>query len=184
MKPAPTLTFEWLDEAHAEGLYPGFSDELVSRLTAEKLPGSLEDLRREFAAFNAGPPPGSAEIWMNWVIREGGSRELVGTVQATVFADGVLWIGYKLVRAAWGRGIATAAVQWLLQELAAHYPGRVVRAAVDTRNRASQRVLQKCGFDYLRSEPAEIRGEATLDYVYQCTLTHPDRTSRDGGSAA
>ena len=121
---------------------------------------------------------------MNWVIRESGAEELVGTVQATVLADGALWIGYKLVRSAWGRGIATAAVHWLLQELAAHYPGRVVRAAVDTRNLASQRVLQKCGFDYLRSEPAAIRGEATLDYVYQYTLTHPDRTSRVGGSAA
>jgi RimJ/RimL family protein N-acetyltransferase len=183
MKTAPTLTFEWLDEAHAEGLYEGFSDEQVSRWTAEKLPGSLEDLRREFAAFNAGPPADRLEIWMNWVIRDSGSAELLGTLQATVFADGSLWIGYKLVRSAWGRGIATAAVQWLLQELAAHYPGRVVLAAVDTRNLASQRVLQKCGFGYLRSEPAEIRGEATLDYVYQYTLTHAARTSRAGVSA-
>jgi ribosomal-protein-alanine N-acetyltransferase len=170
MKTAPTLTFEWLDEAHAEGLYEGFSDEQVSRFTAENLPGSQEELRREFAAFNAGPPPGSPEIWLNWVIRESGSRELVGTLQATVFADGALWIGYKLVRSAWGRGIATAAVQWLLQELATHYPGRVVLAATDTRNHASQRVLQKCGFVYVRTEAAEIRDEATLDYVYRYML--------------
>ena len=89
MKTAPSLTFEWLDEAHAEGLYEGFSDVQVSRLTAENPPGSLEDLRREFAAFNAGPPPGSAEIWMNWVIRESGAEELVGTVQVNAPSDGL-----------------------------------------------------------------------------------------------
>ncbi len=181
MKTTPTLTFEWLHEAHAEGLYAGFSDEQVSRFTAERPPESLEDLRREFAAFNAGPPPGSPEIWMNWIIREAGSQELVGTLQATMFADGALWIGYKLVRRAWGRGIATTAVQWLVQELARHLAQRVVLAAVDSRNHASQRVLQKCGFSKLRTQPAEIRGEATLDYVYQCTLTHPAGTNRAGG---
>lgn len=167
MKTAPTLQFEWLDAAHAEGLYEGFSDEELSRFTPEKPPGSVEDLRREFAAFNAGPPPGRSEVWMNWAVRERDSGRLIGTLQATVFTDGALWIGYKLVRSVWGRGIGTAAVQWLLKELAEHCPGKVVFAAVDTRNHASERVLQKCGFDYVRSEPAEIRGEATLDYVYQ-----------------
>jgi RimJ/RimL family protein N-acetyltransferase len=170
MKTAPTLMFEWLDEAHAEGLYAGFSDEQVSRFTPEKPPQSVAALRREFAAFNAGPPPGRTEIWMNWAIREPGSGQLIGTLQATIFTDGGLWIGYKLVRAAWGHGVGTAAVQWLLQELAGHCPGKKVLAAVDTRNHASQRVLQKCGFGYVRTESAEIRGEATVDYVYQYAL--------------
>jgi [ribosomal protein S5]-alanine N-acetyltransferase len=181
MKTTPSLDFEWLDEAHAESLYEGFSDAQVSRFTAEQPPQSLEDLRREFAAFNAGPPPGSPEMWMNWIIRDTRSRELVGTLQATVLADSALWIGYKLVRSAWGRGIATAAVQWLLQELALHFPHRVVLAAVDTRNHASQRVLHKCGFSRLRTQPAEIRGEATQDYVYHCTLTPPERTNPAAG---
>jgi RimJ/RimL family protein N-acetyltransferase len=162
--------FEWLEEAHAEGLYEGFRDAELSRFTPEKPPESVEALRREFAAFNAGPPPGRSEVWMNWAVRERDSGRLIGTVQATVFTDGALWIGYKLVRDAWGRGIGTAAVQWLLQELAEHSPGKIVFAAVDTRNQASQRVLEKCGFGYVRSEPAEIRGEATLDYVYQFRL--------------
>jgi [ribosomal protein S5]-alanine N-acetyltransferase len=170
MKTAPTLAFEWLDESHADGLYLGFSDAQVSLFTAEKLPGTLEDMRQEFAAFNAGPPPESLEIWLNWVIRDLGCGELVGTLQATVFSDGSLWIGYKLVRSAWGRGIATGAVQWLLAELTTHYAGRPVWAAVDTRNHASQRVLQKCGFTHLRTEPAQIRGAVTMDHIYQYTV--------------
>jgi RimJ/RimL family protein N-acetyltransferase len=166
----PQLTFEWLAETHAEALHEGFSDFEVCRFTAENLPGSLAEMRLEFARFNAGPPPGRAEIWMNWVIRETHSPAPVGTLQATVFADGSLWIGYKLVRAVWGRGIATSAVQWLLKELAPHYAGKPVLAAADTRNHASQRVLQKCGFTHLRTEPAEIRGEPTVDHVYRFVL--------------
>jgi ribosomal-protein-alanine N-acetyltransferase len=169
MKTPPTLAFEWLDESHADDLYLGFCDLQVTLFTAEKLPGTLDDMRREFAAFNAGPPPGSLEIWLNWAIRDLGSGQLVGTLQATLFSDGSLWIGYKLVQSAWGRGIATGAVQWLLGELAAHYAGRPVWAAADTRNHASQRVLQKCGFTHLRTEPAEIRGEVTMDHIYQYT---------------
>jgi len=170
MKTAPSLSFEWLEEAHAAGLYEGFRDAAVSRFTADGAPASLQDLQREFAAFSAGAPPGRNEVWLNWAIREAGGAELLGTVQATLFADGAWWIGYKLVRRAWGRGVATAAVRWLLRELQAHAPGRMVFAATDTRNHASQRVLQKCDFQYLRTEAAEIRGEPTLDHVYRYRL--------------
>jgi len=175
MKTPPILTFEWLDEAHAAALYPGFSDAQVSRFTPEQPPDCEEDMRREFAALSAGPSPGSLEIWMNWAIREAGSQDLVGTLQATVFVDGSLWVGYKLTRSAWGRGIATAALQWLLQELAAHFAGKAVLAAADTRNHASQRVLRKCGFNPVRAEPAQIRGEVTLDYIFQYTLPQRGR---------
>jgi ribosomal-protein-alanine N-acetyltransferase len=170
MTTSPALTFEWLEETHADALYEGFSDLQVSQFTAEQLPGSLADMRREFAHFHAGAPPERQQIWMNWVIRESGSQQLVGTLQATVFQAGALWIGYKLIRSAWGRGIATAAVQWLLQELAPHYPGRPVLAAADSRNHASLRVLQKCGFSHVRTEPADIRGEPTVDHIYQFML--------------
>ncbi|HTC43465.1 MAG TPA: GNAT family N-acetyltransferase [Steroidobacteraceae bacterium] len=170
MTTSPALTFEWLTETHADALYEGFSDLAVSQFTAEKLPGTLDEMRHEFAQFHAGAPSERREIWMNWVIRESRSRQLVGTLQATVFADGALWIGYKLIRSAWGRGIATAAVRWLLRELAPHYPGRPVLAAADSRNHASLRVLQKCGFAHLRTEPADIRGEPTVDHVYQFVL--------------
>jgi [ribosomal protein S5]-alanine N-acetyltransferase len=170
MTTSPAVTFEWLDETHADALYEGFSDLQVSQFTAEKLLGSLEDMRREFADFQAGAPPGRQEIWMNWVIRETRSQALVGTLQATLFADGALWIGYKLIRSAWGRGIATTAVKWLLQELAPHYAGRTVLAAADSRNHASLRVLQKCGFTHVRTEPANIRGEPTVDHIYEFVL--------------
>ncbi len=163
----PALTFEPLDESHADALYREFSEPDSFRYTAGKAPASLQALRQEFAKLRAGPAPGRNETWLNWAIREPATAAVVGALQATVFNDGVLWIGYRIIRSASGRGVATEAVQWLLRELASRYPGKVVWAAVDTRNAPSLRVMHKCGFDFVRTENAEIRGEPTLDHIFR-----------------
>jgi len=80
------LTFEALDESHANALYPEFSEEESFRYTAGKRSESFQALRQEFVGLR---------------------------VQATMFGDGALWIGYRIIRSASGRGVATAAVQWL-----------------------------------------------------------------------
>jgi ribosomal-protein-alanine N-acetyltransferase len=164
------LLFEPLDESHADALYPEFSEISSFRYTAGRVPASVEALRQEFSELRAGPAPDRNETWMNWAVREPATARLVGALQATVFADGTLWIGYRIIRTASGQGIATAAVQWLLRELAARYPGRAAWAAVDTRNAPSLRVMEKCSFAYVRTEPAEIRGEATFDHIFEYIL--------------
>ena len=166
----PLLQFELLDERHADELYPEFSEEESFRYTAGAVPASVQALRKEFSELRAGPSPDSAEIWLNWAIREPATARLVGALQATVFKDGVLWIGYRIVRSASGRGVATAAVQWLLRELGRRYPGHAAFAAVDTRNAPSLRVMEKCGFAVIKTEPAQIRGEPTLDHVFRYIL--------------
>ena len=167
---APVLQFELLDENHADELYPEFGEAESFRYTAGRMPASAAALRTEFAGLREGPPPGSTETWLNWVIRESATAKLVGALQATIVSDGALWIGYRIIRSATRRGIATAAVQWLLRELASRYPGRTAWAAVDTRNAPSLRVMEKCGFTFLRTEPAEIRGEPTFDHIFQYIL--------------
>ena len=56
--------------------------------------------------------------------------------------DGEQEVGYWLGREYWGRGIATAA----LTELLALITMRPLHSRVATRNVASRRVLEKCGF--------------------------------------
>ncbi|MCA9254373.1 MAG: GNAT family N-acetyltransferase [Phycisphaerales bacterium] len=67
--------------------------------------------------------------------------ELVG--QITIFQlDGQDAVGYWIAREHWGRGIATRALQRLLDEVST----RPLVARVATHNAASIRVLVKCGF--------------------------------------
>ncbi len=68
-------------------------------------------------------------------------EELVGTSSCFPM-DGQLHVGYWIDRAYWGMGIASQALHLLLQEVAK----RPLVAAAATSNRASLRVLQKCGF--------------------------------------
>jgi RimJ/RimL family protein N-acetyltransferase len=64
-------------------------------------------------------------------------------------------VGYWIDRAYWGRGIASRALHLLLQEVAK----RPLVATAATSNRASLRVLQKCGFvvEGVRLSPATDR---------------------------
>ena len=56
--------------------------------------------------------------------------------------DGQRLVGYWIGREHWGRGVATAALGLLLDQL----PDRPVHAYVATANTGSVRVLRKCGF--------------------------------------
>ena len=60
--------------------------------------------------------------------------------------DGVVEIGYGVVPSRQGRGLATRAVERLL-EIAADHGSRRVVAETEPDNTASQRTLLGCGFD-------------------------------------
>ena len=68
-------------------------------------------------------------------------------------ADGEVEVGYGLVEAARGRGLATEALRALLAETDA--AGVRVRAGVRPDNAASLRILAGCGFTELRGSDGE-----------------------------
>ena len=70
-------------------------------------------------------------------------------------ADGEDHVGYWIDRAFWGKGIASRALHLLLLEVV----NRPLVATAATRNGASLRVLQKCGFvvERVRLSPATDR---------------------------
>jgi len=73
-------------------------------------------------------------------------------------SDGKREVGYWINRSYWGRGVATEALSaFLLIEQT-----RPLYGGVAKHNAGSIRVLQKCGFTFLRSAEDES-GEATTD---------------------
>jgi RimJ/RimL family protein N-acetyltransferase len=92
------------------------------------------------------------------------SLQLPGVVARVILADEELvghismfrkgdrdTIGYWIERSQWGRGIASAALGLLLEEV----PVRPLHAAAARSNGASVRVLEKCGFVLTGYEWAE-----------------------------
>ena len=105
-------------------------------------PASADQLRERFVCLIAGQSPDGSEGWLNWVIRDRDTSEVIGTLQATITTapEGrcaeVAWV----VATRWqGRGLAkeTAGemVAWLrtqdITEIAAHvHPDHEASAAV------------------------------------------------------
>jgi RimJ/RimL family protein N-acetyltransferase len=64
-------------------------------------------------------------------------------------------LGYRLHRAAWGRGYATEGSRTLLAKGFTELGASRVTAATVTANQGSRRVLEKLGLRYLRTVPAD-----------------------------
>jgi RimJ/RimL family protein N-acetyltransferase len=92
----------------------------------------------------------SPDITMRSVICDG---HLAGSI-ASFPAQGQTEVTYWIDRAAWGQGIATAALALLLDLVTA----RPVYARAASDNAASLRVLQKCGFKPIGTETSFAAG--------------------------
>lgn len=77
-------------------------------------------------------------------------------------------IGYCLDETAWGHGFATEAAGAVLQWAFATLDLNRVQSGADTRNRASERVLEKLGFvrEGTLREDCIVNGEVSDDSVY------------------
>lgn len=81
---------------------------------------------------------------------------LVGSVSSFLM-EGDIEVSYWIDRAAWGRGIATAALRLLLREVTVRPV--FARAAAD--NAGSLRVLRKCGFEIVGGAVSFAAGRNT-----------------------
>ena len=71
---------------------------------------------------------------------------VIGVFNLRHVEDGTAVLGYRVAQHVAGRGVATAAVQELCQVAAERYGLLTLRAATNSDNVASQRVLTKAGF--------------------------------------
>jgi len=92
--------------------------------------------------------------WGLFLVIERESGALVGDVGFKGAPDerGIVEIGYGIVPSRQGRGFATEAVAALIAWARLHPEAREIRAACYASNRASRRVLEKCGFRHFATD--------------------------------
>jgi [ribosomal protein S5]-alanine N-acetyltransferase len=130
--------------AHAEAMFDVLRDPAIYQYENEP-PSSVEWLRDRFTRLEARHSSSGQEHWLNWVIRLP-AGELIGYVQATVYADGRAAIAYVLHSEYWGRGLASEAVRAMVGELKARYDVRRLSAVLKRDNRRSLSLLERLGF--------------------------------------
>ncbi|RYG39280.1 MAG: N-acetyltransferase [Burkholderiales bacterium] len=110
----------------------------------------------------------------NWVqlgIALPESDHLIGDVGIHLDHAGLLaHVGYSCARLFQRQGLTTEAVRLLVRQLA-HYTSCIsVRATTDSRNKPSERLLTKLGFEQVEILPATFRGESCVEVSYELCL--------------
>jgi RimJ/RimL family protein N-acetyltransferase len=111
-----------------------------------------------------------------WAAEEKSTGEFVGWFALHPNEDsppGELELGYRLRRAASGKGYATEGSRALVDKAFRELGAQRVRAETMTVNTASRRVMEKAGLTYVRTFhlewPEEIEGTAEGDVEYAIT---------------
>lgn len=144
------LRFEPLTATHADDLFAilttpsvlAFIDPTGNRPT-------LEELRAEYAVRARGPvnPITPTEQWFNMaILLKVPSSKAIGRLEATSYGE---WgeVAYLLGEAWWGKGLASEAMRWWHDYLAAAVPGVQWWATVHPGNQRSIRLLTRLGYE-------------------------------------
>ena len=150
--------------AHAEEMFVVLGDPAIYQYENSP-PESLAWLRNRFARLESRQSADGSQTWLNWVIRLP-SGELIGYVQADVYADGRAAIAYILNSAYWGRGLARRAVQAMMVELTNHYAAKRFSAVLKRENFRSSRFLERLDFALATAEQAVRFGCETDELAY------------------
>ena len=81
-------------------------------------------------------------------------------------------IGYILSKAYWGQGLMPEAVQAVIHYLFDTVKLDFILVGHFDWNKQSERVIEKCGFQYIKSRPYETR-YGTIEYSVESILYHP-----------
>lgn len=162
--PIPTLRFERLQPSHLDELALALLHPAVYEHIEHPMP-SLQEFKRGLERGMAGPPQGQgSERWLNYLVRAP-TGAMLGRLEATVH-HGLAEVAVLVGPAHWGRGVASAGLQWLHGELRRVAAALDVWAAVSPANVRSQRLFERNGYRRVDPPQAPIYSHEPGDLVF------------------
>jgi RimJ/RimL family protein N-acetyltransferase len=165
----PRLLLEPILPGHAPVLYERLQDERLYRFIPQDPPDTPEALEDRYQFLSGRRSPDGREAWLNWAVRERGSGEYAGTLEATVYDEGTAIIAYMVFVPYQRRGIAAEACGRLLEHLFEGYRASMVAAEIDTRNAASIALVESLGFERVgfQKDADHFKGSTSDEYRYE-----------------
>jgi ribosomal-protein-alanine N-acetyltransferase len=150
-------------------LYQRMQDERLYQFIPQEPPATPQALEDRYHFLSARRSPDGREAWLNWAVRERGSGDYAGTLEATVYDKGTAIISYMVFVPYQRRGIAAEACGRLLEHLFDDYRVGVVAAEIDTRNAASIALVESLGFERVgfQKDADRFKGSASDEYRYE-----------------
>jgi ribosomal-protein-alanine N-acetyltransferase len=167
------LIIEPLTGAHAPSLYQVFKDDAVYNYIPQLPPDNVQSLQDRYQKLENPESPDGKEFWLNWAIQLNNEPVYIGRFEATVIkAEKMAYVAYLLGVDFWNQGYATEACKAVLQELKDKFGIKLVKVILDQRNKASIRVLEKCGFHLISTqENAEFfKGSWSTEQTFEKQL--------------
>jgi ribosomal-protein-alanine N-acetyltransferase len=158
----PRLVLEPLTRRHAREMFEALSDRAIFRYIDEAPPASVEALAARYTRLESRRSGDGREHWLNWVVREPASGAAIGFVQASVMENGTAFVAYVIAPPSQGKGYGREATAAMIDELAARYGAKDLRASVDARNAASIRLVAALGFQEARRDGGDILFERAV----------------------
>jgi ribosomal-protein-alanine N-acetyltransferase len=143
------LLLEIRREFHAAELYELFCDIDLYHYMKRDVPPSTKWLANGFKTLESCCSPDGQEFWLGWVGREKSSLRPVGVFEISIVGDDA-FITYTVFKDYWGKGYAVEASQSMIEFIVKNYPIKKFIIEMDTRNRASTKVAEKLGFDFVK----------------------------------
>ena len=164
----PRLLLEPLATAHAAVLYEPLLDSRLYSFIPQDPPVSKEALEDRYRKLSTRRSPDGSEAWLNWAVRERETGRYVGTLEASVEADGTAFIAYMVFVPCQRRGLAAEGCGRLLSHLLDDYGVSVV-AEIDTRNLASIALVESLGFVRVsfQKDADHFKGAASDEFRYE-----------------
>ena len=160
------LRIEALREAHAALVFDELANTSIYTFMEERPQKNLAALEKRYARLEVGAPAGCGELWLNWLVTDELTANVLGTIQATIYPNARAEIGYAFIPKYWGKGIGSKTLRWLSDNLQNCWGMNIVDAQVDQRNIGSWKALEKAGFKRVKALDASLHDEPTRDYLY------------------
>ena len=163
------LVLEPMLPAHAPKLYEQLQDEKLYQFIPQDPPAPLQTLQDRYDFLSGRRSPDGREAWLNWAVRERGSGDYAGTLEATVYVNGTAIIAYMVFVPHQRRGFAAEACARLLEHLFEGYRVGMIAAEIDTRNAASIALVEGLGFERVgfHKDADHFKGSSSDEYRYE-----------------
>lgn len=137
------LEYEPLGQIHSPHLLDLWGDSDVIRFTNIKAPCTFEQVKDRVTVLSSSP--------VFAVYTEG---QIAGVVGCLCVDENIPEYGffYHFKKAFWNQGIATQAAGWLLDDMKEKAPSAVFCSDVVANNVASEKILNRLGFEFVSQE--------------------------------
>ncbi|HEX2690338.1 MAG TPA: GNAT family protein [Kofleriaceae bacterium] len=167
-----SLILEPIAVDHARELFDDLQAPELYLYTPDDPPTSSGELEGRYIRWSKRTSSSGDEIWYNYALRltdgQEDDQEYVGTLQATAKNTGEALIAYQVFPRYWRRGIAREGCRVMIEKLFKDGSTKMI-AQIDTRNIASQRLVESLGFvrtDRINNADT-FKGTVSDEYVYE-----------------